>query len=318
MPDQKAYVTVAGGATLDISGVPGGRLVPYDSSPGTVSFSPGGVGRNIAHNMSLLGMDVRLITLFGDDPAAAILQKACDEAGVDTSLSGSVGSCSTAVYLYIADEKGEMQLAVNDMGIFRRFTPEFLGPRMESVNAGALCVADANLPAETLRLLADSCTVPLFADPVSTAKAGKLKPILPRIHTLKPNRYEAELLTGIPVTDGKSAAQAAEKLLSLGVRRVFLTLGKDGVLAADADRRILLPADSEGIVGTTGAGDSFMAALAWSAHAGLPLEESARAGLAAAAICLSSRETVCSRLCEAGLRERAQLPANGISSEEHP
>ena len=56
------YVTVVGGVNVDIGGQPAGALVPQDSNPGTVGMSLGGVGRNIAHNMSLLGLDVRMVT----------------------------------------------------------------------------------------------------------------------------------------------------------------------------------------------------------------------------------------------------------------
>ena len=62
-------------------------------------------------------------------------------------------------------------------------------------------VADANhsggIPRASWRR---SCTPPLFADPVSTVKAEKLRPILGKIHTLKPNRIEAELLSGVAIT----------------------------------------------------------------------------------------------------------------------
>ena len=50
------YVTVVGGMNMDIGGRPNKKLVGKDSNPGTVRMSPGGVGRNIAHNMSLMGL----------------------------------------------------------------------------------------------------------------------------------------------------------------------------------------------------------------------------------------------------------------------
>ena len=61
------YVVVVGGVNLDIGGRSLAKLVPEDSNPGQVRTSLGGVGRNIAHNMALLGLDVRLLTAFGDD-----------------------------------------------------------------------------------------------------------------------------------------------------------------------------------------------------------------------------------------------------------
>ena len=61
------YAVVVGGVNMDIGGVSAGPLVPADSNPGAVRMSLGGVGRNIAHNMALLGVDTRLLTAFGDD-----------------------------------------------------------------------------------------------------------------------------------------------------------------------------------------------------------------------------------------------------------
>ena len=90
-----------------------------------------------------------------------------------------------------------------------------------------------DIPAESIEWLADHCAAPLFADPVSTAKAVKLKPVLGKLHTLKPNRIEAELLSGVKITGDASLQKAAETLLDTGLHRVFISLGSDGVFAAD-------------------------------------------------------------------------------------
>lgn len=102
-----------------------------------------------------------------------------------------------------------MALAVSDMDICRKITPQFLASRLSVLNHAQLIVADANLPAESLRFLAENCTPPLFVDPVSTGKAEKLRPVLGRIHTLKPNRMEAELLSGVEIRDEAGLAEAA-------------------------------------------------------------------------------------------------------------
>ena len=70
-------------------------------------------------------------------------------------------------------------------------------------------------------------------DPVSTVKSEKIRPILGKIHTLKPNRLEAESLSGVKITDRDSARQAAKVLLGTGLQRVFISLGEQGVFAAD-------------------------------------------------------------------------------------
>ena len=192
------YVTVVGGVNMDIGGWPGEVPVMQDSNPGVVRMSLGGVGRNIAHNMALLGMDVRLLTVFGDDINAQKIAASCGELGIDISQSPVIPEGHTSTYLFINDEKGDMLLAVSDMDIYRHLTPQLLSQRQKLLSGSQVLVIDTNIPAESIAYLAENCPVPIFADPVSTAKAVKLQPVLGRLHTLKPNRIEAEgLLSGI-------------------------------------------------------------------------------------------------------------------------
>ena len=111
------YAVVVGGVNMDIGGVSAGPLVPADSNPGAVRMSLGGVGRNIAHNMALLGVDTRLLTAFGDDLYAQRIAASCGELGIDISRSLQVPGGRTSTYLFIANQSGEMELALSDMDI---------------------------------------------------------------------------------------------------------------------------------------------------------------------------------------------------------
>ena len=195
------YIVVVGGVNMDIGAVSAAPLVARDSNPGRVTTSLGGVGRNIAHNMSLLGLDVRMVTAFGDDMNAQKIAASCAELGIDISQSPIVPGGRTSTYLFINDEHGDMALAVSDMDIYRHLTPHVLAARQKLLCGSQVVVIDTNIPAESIAWLADNCSVPIFADPVSTAKAVKLKPVLGKLHTLKPNLIEAELLSGVPITD---------------------------------------------------------------------------------------------------------------------
>lgn len=296
------YVTVVGGMNMDIGGRPYKKLVAKDSNPGAVRMSPGGVGRNIAHNMSLLGLDVRLLTAFGDDVYAQKLAAVCGELGIDISQSPVIPGGHTSTYLFVNDESGDMQLAVSDMDIYDHLTPQALQSRRQLLDGSQVVVLDTNLPAETVAWVAENCRAPIFADPVSTAKAEKLRPVLGRLHTLKPNRIEAELLSGVAISDDASLRRAADALLETGLHRVFISLGADGVFAADRSGQVLhLPAPEGNIVSTTGCGDSFMAALAWAYLQGSDLERSARAGLAASTITMASADTINPAMSEEAL-----------------
>lgn len=289
---QRPLVAVVGACNLDIGGRPTEPLVSGDSRPGTVMRSPGGVGRNIAHNLALLGAQVQLFTVLGDDAGSADLRLSCVEVGIDTSASPALEGESCATYLFLAHSTGEMAYAVSDMDICERMTPSFLAPRMEAINRAALCVTDTNLPAESLLYLAEHCRVPLFADPVSITKTQRLHGLLPLLHTLKPNRIEAELLTGFPIRDEAELARAARALLDMGLRQVFITLGADGAFAADRETAVRLPNVPGALANTTGAGDAFTAALAYAYLRGWPADRAARAGLAAAAINVASSHTI--------------------------
>ena len=287
-----AYVVVIGGVNVDIGGISYHKLIPADSNPGRVRLSLGGVGRNISHNMALLGLDVRMITVLGDDFYAQKIAASCGELGIDLSRSLQIPGAATSTYLFISDESGDMNLAISDMDIYRHLTPAVLASRLSWINNAQLVVVDANLPEETIAWIAEHVEVPIFADPVSVSKAEKFKPVLGRLNTLKPNRLEAELLSGIRITDEESLERAADALLATGLHRVFISLGADGVLAANAGQKIHLPVLEGEVVNTTGCGDAFMAALVWAYLQGTDLAGSALAGLAASAIAMAGEETI--------------------------
>ena len=287
-----SYAVVVGGVNVDIGGTSFAPLVYADSNPGCVNISLGGVGRNIAHNLALMGSDVRMLTAYGDDAHGQQVATSCASLGIDLSHALKVPGGTTSTYLYLTDEKGEMALAVSDMEICKKITPEYLAENLSLLQNAQVVVADTNIPAESLQYLAEHCTAPLFIDPVSTVKAEKIRPILHKIHTLKPNRLEAELLSGVKIETDEDVKKAADKLMALGVHRMFISMGGSGVLAAMEGEKLRLPNIPGNVVNTTGCGDAFMAALVWAYLQGTDLETTARAGLAAGSIAMESHETI--------------------------
>lgn len=290
--ERNPYVVVVGGANLDIAGRPVDKLVPHDSALGTIRLSAGGVGRNIAHNLALLGVDVKLVTCFGEDAQADALIESCTEAGVDLAHAFAIHGETTSTYLYVTDETGEMQLAINDMAILEHLTPERLSERHALIEGAAVAVIDTNVPTESLRWMAEHTQAPLFCDPISTTKARKLEGMLDRVFALKPNRLEAEVLSGYAITDDRSLELAVHALLDMGLEQAFVSLGADGLLCATqqgTERLAPLPCH---LASTNGAGDAMMAGLVWAHLRGCGPREMGMAGLAASSIAVESAETV--------------------------
>ncbi|MBQ3369834.1 MAG: carbohydrate kinase family protein [Mogibacterium sp.] len=261
---KKGYAVVIGAANIDIGGTPYKPLIPGDSNPGVIKMSYGGVARNIAHNLTLLGVDVELVTAAGDDVLGMEMLKKCESIGLDTSLSVVVPGGSSSVYLFINDEKGEMDLALSHVDIVKQITPEYLESISDILNSATVVMADCNLSQEAFIKLKEICRVPLYVDTVSVTHADKIKGHLDGIDTLKPNLLEAEFLTDMIIENEYDCLEAARAIISQGVRRVFISMGPHGILAADKDNAIMVDRYSAHVKSTTGAGDSAMAAIIWS------------------------------------------------------
>ena len=273
---------VFGGINMDIWGRPEGKLIPKDSNPGTVALRPGGVGRNIAHDLRLLGLEVSLVAAIGGDVYASAISESCRALGIDLSYAPVFPQLRSSTYLYISDERGEMQLAVSDMDICSALTAEYAARVLPKLQAGAV-VVDTNLPEETIRYICENSGIPVYADPVSTAKAVKLLPVLHRLSAIKPNALEAEKLTG-----EKDPERAAGALVEKGVERVFISLGGQGMIAADKKELLHLPIPPTRLVNVTGAGDAATAAIVLAGIKGLGLRETAGLALSAGSITCGS------------------------------
>lgn len=293
---QEQEVVVVGGVNVDISGTSFTPIVPGDSNPGHVTLAMGGVGRNIAENMSRLGLRVSMITALGEDSHAQQLRASCRETGIDLTHSLVVPGGRTSTYLCLNDSNGEIVVAVSDMAIYDQLTPAFLQSKLDILNRAALVVLEGNLSQESIDFLAAHCTAPMAADPVSSKKAAKLKNAQGRFAFMKPNRMEASLLTGVEITDDASLDEAAHAFFRKGLPNVFISLGSRGVYFNDGKERDIVPCFPCKVVNTTGCGDAFMAAAALGFVKGCSLREMARLGLAASNICAQADSAVNPRI----------------------
>ncbi|WP_406244116.1 PfkB family carbohydrate kinase [Tissierella carlieri] len=172
------------------------------------------------------------------------------------------------------------------------YNSQLFTKKLEIINGGAACVVDTNIPEESLEYLMDNSKVPIFLDTVSTKKTEKIKDSIRNIHTLKPNIIEAEILSNMKIINAEDLEKATSIILKKGIKRLFVSLGARGVYYTDGTiKGSILPIPTE-IINTTGAGDSYIAAVAWAYLKGFDLEKSAKAGLAASYICVRSNQTV--------------------------
>ena len=284
-------MTVIGGANVDIVGSPAADLLAGESNPGAVTVSSGGVGRNIADNLARLGVATRLLSVIGDDPFGERILADCRLAGVDVR-GCEVVSSKTSSYLAVLGPDGDLRYGISQMDLLSLLDAKYIEQWAEMIDRSRLVVIDANLEPATIEYLFDRFDhVPFFLDTVSVTKARRLQHLIGHAHTLKPNRSEAEVLSGMTITDRSDLERALRFFLDLGVRRLFISLGSQGMFFGDATTSGRLPSPGLEVVNATGAGDAAMAALAAADVAGMPIAESARFALAASVLTLSHRRT---------------------------
>jgi pseudouridine kinase len=290
---QEDYVCVLGGSNMDIVGFPSGKLNVHDSNPGKVKISLGGVGRNIAENLVHLGVDTKLISAIGDDLYGKKILDHANAIGLDMKNSLVLGRRPTSTYLAILDESGDMNAAISQMDIFDELTIEFIQNQRQVIENAKICVIDTNMPEGVINYVVDNFRhTPLILDTVSTAKALKVKSRIGGFHTIKPNKMEAELLSGIKILGEEDLLKTSQYFLDQGVKRVFITLGEDGVFFNDGKGNKLIAAPKVKPVNATGAGDAFVAALAYCHFNNMGTEDSARFAMGAAVMALSYEDTI--------------------------
>jgi pseudouridine kinase len=143
--------------------------------------------------------------------------------------------------------------------------------------------------------------VPVYVDPVSCAKADKIRPYLAELACIKPNRMEAGVLTGLADDD---PAKLGKALVDAGVGEVVLSDGADGVYCFNQRETLHCPVKPVEVVNVTGAGDAFMAAWVRSSFLETDWLKRCRFSMAASAMAIGSEETIHPDLSFEGVKEK--------------
>jgi pseudouridine kinase len=261
------------------------------------------VARNIAENLARLDVETQLLTAVGEDTNGENLLGQAAASGIDVSESLMTTAHHTGAYVAILDEKGHLEVAIDDMDVLEAITPRYLNDRRRLFRDARMLVVDANLTPDTLETairLASQYDLPVCADPTSTSLAPRLCDHLGNLHMVAPNVSEANALCGVEIAseDRDKAISAAKHLVSTGVKIAIVTLAEFGVVYADSEISGHIPAIQTEVVDLTGAGDALTAGVIFGLLNDIPLDECVRLGVSLASLTLRSRETVRSDLTD--------------------
>lgn len=261
-----------------------------ESLIGSLVTHPGGKGANQAVAAARLGLRPRLCTRLGDDEAGNTLLSSLTEAGVVTdAIQIARGECSGSALVMVGDDGGNM--IVIDPGANANVTPEVIDAVADSIQPGAIVVAEMGLPIpalEHLFAMKDSRCFRLVFNP-APVRPGLAREAWSKVDYVTPNQSETFELTGIEVKDHDSAVRAANALLALGPAAALITMGDRGAFYADATQSFHVPSFPVVVVDTTAAGDAFNGGFAAGLARGLSVREAVGRAMAVAALCVTKR-----------------------------
>jgi len=183
--------------------------------------------------------------------------------GLDVSHCTTIKGARSSTYLALLDERGEMVGAINDMTIIEHLTVDFFTPLLPFLKSARALIVDCNLPQATLEFLVKQPDFPpVFVDAVSCLKVMKIKHLLAYIHTFKPNRLEAETLSGIKINQPDDMEKVSLWFHERGVKNLVVSDSQHGLYysAQGGVTGWVSPIKTD-IVNVSGAGDACVAGL---------------------------------------------------------
>ena len=251
---------------------------------GRFLMNPGGKGANQAVAAARLGGDIVFIAKVGEDLFGREAKALFSKEGICTDYVFADPSEPSGVALIMVDGKGENCISVAS-GANATLTPDDLNSARGEIERAGLLLMQLETPVETVLCAAQWASakgVPVVLNPAPACELPAA--LLSCLSMITPNEGEAELLTGVKVTDEASAAAAAIVLCAHGVKRVVVTMGAKGAFVYADGHGKLVPAFKVQAVDTTAAGDVFNGALAVALIEGQPLAEAVSFAAKAASV----------------------------------
>ena len=240
---------------------------------GTFFMNPGGKGANQAVAIARLGGSVTFICKTGSDIFGHQSQQLFEEEGINTSYVFSDSGNPSGVALITVDEKAENCIVVAS-GANANLLPSDLAKAEEAIELADLILMQLEVPMETVCFVADIAWQKGKKVILNPAPAHPLPAdLLHHLYLITPNETEAEMITGVKITDDISAVEAARVLSGMGVQHVIITLGSKGALICSDGEAEIVPALKVEAVDTTAAGDVFNGALTVALSEGRNLKE---------------------------------------------
>ncbi len=264
---------------------------------GRFLMNPGGKGANQAVAAARLGGVVVFVAKVGDDLFGREAKALFAKEGICTDYVLTDASEPSGVALIMVDAKGENCIAVAS-GANGALSAGDIAVARGAIEQAGVLLMQLETPVETVLCAARWAASKGVAVILNPAPACELPDeLFACLSLITPNESEAELLTGVKVTDEATAQAAAAALCAKGVGRVVITMGSKGAYVYAEGCGEVVPAFKVDAVDTTAAGDVFNGALTVALTEGQALAEAVRFAARAASISVTRMGAQASAPC---------------------
>ena len=237
------------------------------------NVGPGGKGCNQAVAIARLGGKVNFISKIGKDAYGKLALETLKKNNINTENIIQDEKLQTGVAGILVDKQSGKNAINVIVGAPNSLKINEMNSQINLIKSSKIFLTQLEIPKDvTLHCLKtakeNGCLTILNPAPASEIS----KEFYSYIDYFTPNETEAEFYTGIKITNEKEAKQAADKLINLGIKKIIITLGEKGLFYSDGQEEIHLKASSVKAIDTTGAGDAFNGALAFSLFKGKPIK----------------------------------------------
>ncbi|MCD9505614.1 ribokinase [Photobacterium phosphoreum] len=244
----------------------------------------GGKGANQAVAAARLNADIGFIACVGDDSFGINIRENFRMDGIDITAVKMEPNCPTGIAMIQVSDSGENSICLSAEAN-AKLTAAAIEPDLERIRQADYLLMQLETPLcgieKAAQVAKDANTVVILNPAPARVLSDEL---LACVDMITPNETEAEVLTGITVTDAESAQQAANILHDKGIKTVMITLGAKGVWLSQDGRGDIIAGFNVEVTDTTAAGDTFNGAFVTGLLEDLSLESAIKFAHAAAAI----------------------------------